>query len=199
MPIDKKRLRRWLRAAHRDIGYLGVGLTVVYALSGIAVNHIEDWEPNQTTVTGELPLEAPAQASDQELAALVSSKVLGSEAQVDPDTLYRVDALLEFQSADTRFQVDNEAQTIRFERDEDRFFLKTANWLHLNRGKKAWTFIADTYAVALLFLALSGLWMIPGKRGLWGRGIILVAIGAAVPVAYVHFSKSSTPAPIEGR
>ena len=40
------RWRPWLRALHRDIGYLAVGLTVVYALSGLAVNHIGDWDPN---------------------------------------------------------------------------------------------------------------------------------------------------------
>ena len=36
----------WLRAVHRDIGYLAVGFTVIYALSGIAMNHIDDWDPN---------------------------------------------------------------------------------------------------------------------------------------------------------
>ncbi len=36
------RWRPTLRALHRDIGYLAVGLTFVYAASGLAVNHIED-------------------------------------------------------------------------------------------------------------------------------------------------------------
>jgi hypothetical protein len=39
-------LRPWVRAVHRDLGYLAVGLTIVYALSGLAVNHIADWDPN---------------------------------------------------------------------------------------------------------------------------------------------------------
>ena len=42
----RKRWRAWLRAVHRDIGYLAVGFTVIYALSGIAMNHIDDWDPN---------------------------------------------------------------------------------------------------------------------------------------------------------
>src|SRR5258706_11154262 len=42
----KKRWRAWLRAIHRDLGYLAVGFTVIYALSGIAMNHIDDWDPN---------------------------------------------------------------------------------------------------------------------------------------------------------
>ena len=36
--------------------------------------------------------------------------------------------------------------------------------LHLNRGKKAWTYVADTYAVILLYLAVSGLFMIRAVR-----------------------------------
>ena len=38
--------RRWNNVLHRDLGYLCVALTVVYAVSGIAVNHIHDWNPN---------------------------------------------------------------------------------------------------------------------------------------------------------
>ena len=35
-PIIKKRWRGWLRAVHRDFGYLAVGFTVIYAVCGIA-------------------------------------------------------------------------------------------------------------------------------------------------------------------
>src|SRR4029077_1401611 len=38
--------RTWLRAIHRDVGYSAVGLTFVYAASGIAVNHVAYWDPN---------------------------------------------------------------------------------------------------------------------------------------------------------
>jgi hypothetical protein len=69
-----------------------------------------------------------------------------------------------------------------------RLFLRAANWLHLNRGKRAWTYVADMYAVLLLYLAFSGLFMIPGRKGLLGRGALIAALGAAVPIAYVLFS-----------
>ena len=69
-----------------------------------------------------------------------------------------------------------------------RFFLRAANFLHLNRGKKAWTLIADSYAIFLLFLAISGLFMIPGKKGLLGRGAVIATIGAAIPTLYVVLS-----------
>jgi hypothetical protein len=69
-----------------------------------------------------------------------------------------------------------------------RFFLRAANWLHLNRGKKAWTYVADTYAVILLYLALSGLFMLPGRKGFVGRGALVAVLGAAVPIGYVVLS-----------
>jgi hypothetical protein len=42
--------------------------------------------------------------------------------------------------------------------------------------------------VLLLLLAGSGLFMIPGKKGLIGRGALIAAAGAAVPVLYVVLS-----------
>ena len=38
--------RRWNNVLHRDLGYFCVALTVIYAISGVAVNHIHHWNPN---------------------------------------------------------------------------------------------------------------------------------------------------------
>ncbi len=38
--------RRTIRVIHRDTGYVAAVLTTIYAISGIAVNHIDDWNPN---------------------------------------------------------------------------------------------------------------------------------------------------------
>ncbi len=40
--------RRVLVGLHRDIGFLILGLTLVYGVSGIAVNHRHHWNPNPT-------------------------------------------------------------------------------------------------------------------------------------------------------
>jgi hypothetical protein len=56
------------------------------------------------------------------------------------------------------------------------------NQLHLNTPKGAWTWIADLYAVALLFVAATGLFVLKGRTGITGRGAWLTAIGVAIPV-----------------
>jgi uncharacterized protein len=81
--------------------------------------------------------------------------------------------------------VDTATGRVVEEGQRPRFLLRVANWLHLNRGKKAWTYVADAYAAGLLFLATSGMFMIAGKKGLLGRGALLVLLGVAIPVVYV--------------
>ncbi len=178
--------RPWLRALHRDVGYLVVGLTVVYALSGIAVNHLKDWDPNFKQINATHHLAGPFPADD----AAASAKVLAAFHVTDkPDDVYRDDSgELDIVLKHRTFHVDTSTGKVFEEGQKPRFMLRAANWLHLNRGKKAWTYFADGYACLLLFLALGGLFMIPGRKGLLGRGAIIALIGAAVPILYVTLS-----------
>lgn len=180
-------VRRWLRAIHRDLGYLAVGLTVVYALSGLAVNHIADWDPNfqNSEHTHELGAFAPGQ-TDDEISDDVAKK-LAIEGR--PKEVYRLgDDALEVLYEHRTLHVNTQTGHVVDEEQKPRFLIRVANFLHLNRGKKAWTYFADAYAAGLLFLAISGLFMIPGKKGLFGRGAVFLAIGIAVPVLYVTLS-----------
>ena len=178
--------RPWLRAFHRDIGYFAVGLTVVYALSGIAVNHLKDWDPNfkQVNLTHQLALPLPA---DDDAAAKSALRSLG--VHEEPREVYRASATQLDVVFDKRtFHVDTTTGVVHEEGQSARPVLRAANWLHLNRGKRAWTYVADFYAFFLLFLAFSGLFMIPGRKGLIGRGAVIALVGAAVPVLYVVLS-----------
>ncbi|HET7541509.1 MAG TPA: PepSY-associated TM helix domain-containing protein [Polyangiaceae bacterium] len=182
----KLNLRPGLRALHRDVGYFAVGLTIVYATSGLAVNHLKDWDPNfsQVNRTHQLPLPLP---SDDQAAADSALRTLGVREQ--PREVYRAsDSQLDLVFDQRTFHVDTASGVVHEEGQSARPLLRIANWLHLNRGKKAWTYIADFYAVFLLFLAFSGLFMIPGRKGLFGRGALIALLGAAVPIAYVLLS-----------
>lgn len=180
----KKRWRGWLRAIHRDFGYLAVGFTIIYALSGLAINHISDWDPNFKASERTLTIEPiPAELSDDEAV----KRVLAATGTGTPDDVYRAgDEIRLSYSGGSQVTVIGPQVTVQ-ERSS-RFFFRVANWLHYNRGKKAWTYLADIYAVMLLYLAISGIFMIKGKLGLKWRGTILISLGIAVPVTYVAMS-----------
>jgi hypothetical protein len=179
-----KNWRGWLRAIHRDTGYVAVGFTLIYALSGLAINHIKDWDPNFHSSERTLTIAPiPAEASDADAVARVTSAVgLGK-----PDDVYRAGDEVRLGYSDGT-QVTAVGEQVTVQQRSSRFFLRVANWLHYNRGKKAWTYVADVYAVMLLYLAISGLFMIKGKLGLKWRGALLVSAGIAVPLCYVLWS-----------
>jgi hypothetical protein len=198
-----ERPTRWrplLRALHRDVGYLAVGLTIVYALSGLAVNHVADWDPSFVSYERERHVPLPLPVADEAAAQAVLAAL---DIAGPPRELYRASATQLEISLDKRaLHVDTQSGRVIDEGQRPRFFLRVANWLHLNRGKRGWRYFADGYALFLLFLAASGLLMLPGKRGLRGRGSALAAVGILVPVVYLrvaggpdHATRSAALAP----
>lgn len=187
-PKKKAAWRPWLRAIHRDVGYVAVGLTFVYALSGIAVNHITDWTDGDPSFkTYSRTVDVGRLEGDDEAIVLALRKRFGITET--PREVYRASPeQLEILFDKRSLHLDTAQGTVVDEGQEPRFILRVANWLHLNRGKKAWTYVADAYAAGLMLLATSGVFMIAGKKGLVGRGAVLVLVGILIPVLYVHFA-----------
>ncbi len=184
--IIKKRWRGWLRSIHRDFGYLAVGFTLIYAASGIAINHLKDWDPNFHATERSLTIvPIPADASDD----VAVKRVTDATGTGKPDDVFRAGDELRLGYSDgTQVTAIGDTGQVTVQARSPRFFLRVANWLHYNRGKKAWTYLADIYAVMLLYLAISGIFMIKGRLGLRWRGAILIGLGIAVPATYVIVS-----------
>lgn len=72
---------------------------------------------------------------------------------------------------------------LEFEVYEKKQWVYFMNKLHYN-SKKGWTLMADVFAVAMLLFALSGIFMVPGKKGITGRGKWLIAIGIVLPFLF---------------
>jgi hypothetical protein len=179
------RPRRILRVLHRDIGYLLFFITALYTISGVAVNHIHDWNPNYEVTRTSLAI-GPLQSTD--LDAMEAEVV--AKAGLDPSMVtgrHRPSedefALFLPEGGEARINVlTGEGQLETF---EVRPVIFATNVLHLNKLKGAWTYVADAFAVLLFFLAASGLFMLKGRAGLLGRGKWLVAIGTLIPLAFL--------------
>ena len=187
LDIIKRQYRVWLRAIHRDVGYLIIGLTVVYALSGIAINHLGSWDPNFKSVVKTTSLEGPFPKKEEALVNKIILKLKLSRDDVQA-FFYDSDTIFELALINGSARLNTKTGIIETIGREPRFFLRTANQLHYNRGKVSWTYIADGYAVLLLFLAILGTFILKGRKGVVGRGAILILIGAAVPLIYVQIT-----------
>ena len=181
---DWKRWRAWLRAIHRDVGYLAVGFTIIYAISGIAMNHVDDWNYNYNARERTIQIApVPDEATDADAAKLVADAAGKGKA----DDVFRAGDEVRLEYADGT-KVTAIGAEVTVQEVKSRFFFRAATWLHAAKGKKGWKYIADVYAVLLIYLAVSGLFMIKGKLGLKWRGSILVAVGLSVPVVYLYAS-----------
>ena len=71
-----------------------------------------------------------------------------------------------------------------YEKLTRRYVLSSMTRLHYNPGKW-WTYFADFFAVSLILLTVTGIIMVKGSKGLWGRGGIELLAGIAIPLIFL--------------
>lgn len=177
-----KSIAYWLRVVHRDLGFLMVGLCLVYGVSGFLLNHMNGKDPAfkteeaSVTLTQGLNHEELMKAwkSHPELPAL--KKVF----RVDEDHFrLMLEGGIGIYNAQTGVTA--------YETHEKRPVIYWFSRMHYNRVS-GWNFIGDFFAVSLVFFAASGLFMVKGKSGLAGRGKWYLLLGVLIPVLYVVFA-----------
>jgi hypothetical protein len=156
-----------------------VGIALVYGISGIYLNHLDSKDPAFYTEEGSLQL--PSLLSVSELTDKWNEhKDLPALKKIMPvdDTHYRL--MLEggigvYNSADGHLD---------YEKHRKRFFVYWINHLHYNKVK-GWGSIADIFACSLIFLAVSGIFIVKGKHGISGTGKWWLIAGLLIPVIYI--------------
>jgi len=179
------KIRKLIRLLHRDVGYIAFGLTIIYSISGIAVNHVNDWNPNYIITKDTLSIPENADSTIQ--SEILTKNLIDFYNISDSIKSYfrpnshSIDIFLENKTLSVNFKLK---QAI-LEKVESRSIFRESNFLHLNNPKKLWTWVADLFALSLIFLAGTGIFMIKGKKGLKGRGKWLILLGILIPIIFL--------------
>lgn len=187
MSANSAAWRRLNNVLHRDLGYLACTLTVLYAVSGVAVNHVEDWNASYATRLERFTLKPPAGASPEALRLALVDKLALDPATVQGWHRPAPDRFVLFLPDGAEVRLDAVSGEGTWKRLRPRPFLFESNVLHLNHIKGVWTYVADAYALVLLILAVTGLFVLKGEKGLMGRGKWWVLAGTLVPAAFVVY------------
>lgn len=176
--------RRLAHVLHRDLGYLFFGATIVYALSGLAINHRQDWNPSYSIDRREVavpPARASASLTAADAAALLrTAGVTGAYQKHYAPTPGQVRIFYQGGTA----TLDRATGTLVAETLSRRPLLHLFNKLHYNPGRW-WTWFSDAFAFALIVIAVTGLFLLRGHHGITRRGGVLVGLGLAVPLVLI--------------
>ncbi len=172
------------RVTHRDIGYLIAGLTIIYATSGIALNHKFDWNPNYIVDSYEFTAPQPVDRStfNNESAQAILNTLPGNPAMKTwhLPSGNRLTIFIEGGFV----QLNTETGKGIVEKISKRPLFYQINFLHYNPGKW-WKYFSDIFCISLILVTITGLLIIKGKNGITGRGAILTAIGVILPLLFL--------------
>lgn len=179
-------LRKWSRLIHRDLSFFFSGMVLIYAISGFVMNHRNTINPNYSVERREYTIseELPAQANLQKADVLKLLAPLDEEDNYTKHYFPQAGQMKVFLKGGSSLVVDLSTRQAVYEKLTRRPILSALTRLHYNPGQW-WTWFADIFAIGLILITATGLIMLKGPKGLWGRGGIELLAGILVPLLFL--------------
>ena len=182
------KFRKWSRAIHRDLSFFFAGIIIIYAISGIALNHKRDFNPNysisrqELTLTSKFPM---APNADRQTVDILLSQVKEQDAYAK-HYYYEQQKMKVFLKGGSSLDIDMNTGSAVYEKLQKRPLLNAFNQLHMNPSRW-WTWFSDIFAISLLIITITGMVMLKGSKGFFGRGGIEFIIGLLIPIIFLLF------------
>ncbi len=179
-------LRRWSRNIHRELSFFFGGVILIYALSGFMLNHKNDFNSDYDIRRESLQFESlPTDRSAWDKGRVL--ELLSPVGEQDNYTKHyfpEEGRLKVFLKGGSSLVVDLASGEALYESVRKRALWSGLNRLHYNPGRW-WTVFSDIFILSLVVITLTGLVMLRGPKGFWGRGGIEFLAGLLIPVAFL--------------
>lgn len=177
------KVRRLLRILHRDLGYFIVGMTIVYALSGIFLNHRHDFNPDYKIYvidfqTNIIPANRVNEQTVKEILAGLEYDLVYKKHY----TTNQGNIKVFIENGEVVINPETGKGTMNYLQRRPIIF--EMNLLHKASIGALWKWVSDGMAVILLFVAVSGLFLLKGKRGFGRWGWWWTIAGIIVPLFF---------------
>lgn len=178
----ERKIRQLNIVTHRDLGYFFSSLIIIYCISGLALNHINDWNTdfiiNKETIR-----------TRQYQKTEITNEVITTISKSIGEEKFKV---YDFPTGDqVKIYYDNASLHLNFktgkgvyEQIERRPVFFHSNLLH-KTSIRGWKYIADIFAVMLIVISITGLFILKGKKGITGRGKWWVLAGLLPPLVAI--------------
>ncbi len=171
------------RNLHRDLAYFYVGLIIAFSLSGIALNHRTSFDPQEYTVKT-MPISIDLPLDDQD-----RTESFFKEASKDfIDSEFRA---MRIRGQEYRLYFEDAFASIDAQTGQGEIeFLRTIPLLGqmtiLHKTTNVWwIWFSDIFGVAMLVIAITGMYISRGKYSFKRRGWKLALIGLTFPFIFL--------------
>ena len=182
--MNWRKLNRWI---HREFGFLFFGMCIIYGLSGIALNHgvARHWTPGIISRSESFSYNSTLSKPDVNREIIEEILDITGEKNNYKQYYFPNQEYLMIYLKGGHINVHLPSGNISVIRVRNRPVFMEVNYLHYNKPKKLWTWFSDLFAFGLILIAISGLFLIKGKKGITGRGGILTIIGILIPLVFL--------------
>lgn len=172
------------RNTHRDLAYFFLGLIIAFSISGIFLNHRQSWHPRRYSYSShEISIPAlsdKAQVTEEFISAFTS-------AQHIEDNLRRFsveDNKLKISYTMHDVQIDITTGRGRIETYKTTPLLGQMTQLHLDTSKW-WIYYSDIFGIAMVTIAITGMFIEKGRNSFRSRGWWLALLGLIFPLIFL--------------
>ena len=159
---EKRPLSYYIRPLHRDIGFLAVGFTIIFCISGVILIFKEtDFLKKEKII-------------EKTILPNLEVLELGKALHLREFKILKEDGgIVYFENGSYNKTTGN----VSYESKELPSFFEKLNNVHKSSSKNIIHWFTMLYGISLLFLAISSFWMYKPKTKMSRRGIVLSLIG----------------------
>jgi len=171
------------RNTHRDLAYFYLGLIIAFSLSGIFLNHRQKWNPRRyTSEKKEISVSPVAKESINEEFV----KSFATTQSID-DQLRRFEVKenilkASFVNHDVEVDITTGKGSIVVYKTTP--ILGQMTKLHLDTSKW-WIYYSDIFGIAMLTIAITGMFIQKGENSFRNRGWKLALVGLIFPLIFL--------------
>lgn len=193
-----KSFSKTIRSLHRDLGYFVIGLTLIYAITGIILSGRGlGWLEKEFNESSYTKKNIEVENFNEEFINLVISAHFD---EIFPKNSYKdvkkhlklkmykqTNEFLFFQawrSLDVKYEIKTGLIELKYVGYP--MAVKLFVHAHKENHESAWFYLAILYSLILSFLAISSFWMVKGKNGFAKRGVYFMLAGFVVVGVFLY-------------
>ncbi len=173
------------RGLHRDIAYFYVGLIISFSISGIALNHRRSWNPQKYTY------------EKKQIDYIIPP----SESEINDEWLAEFSSAIDVDQSIRKTTLENEEFKVFYEYDVVTIDTKTGkgeheiikripvlgqmSFLHITT-EPMWIWYSDIFGLAMITIAITGMFISKGKFSFTQRGWKLSLLGIIFPFLILY-------------